>query len=147
MFSPTFHSTTLCYSWFLRSPEPCSCCSFPLFHLIAYIFFPFVCLPVCFIFFSSPEAKVILFFFLLFFSSLCCHLPFLSHSILFFLPIHFPITPLFAASGKWAVSLLCHYSLFLLVARETNRQCSRCQFCIQLPVQGRECAVNRDCHL
>lgn len=102
---------------------------FHFFTLLPNFFFVFICLPVYFIFFFSPEAKVIFFPAFVFSFMLSSSL-----SILSFLPIHFPIALLFAASGKWAVSLLYHYSLFLLVARETNRQCNRCQFCIQLPV-------------
>lgn len=127
--------------WFLCSPELCSWCNFFYFHLIAYIFPPFICFPVSFIFLSPPAAKVIFFWFCFVFYAAIS--PFFAHSIISFLPIHFPITPLFAASGKRAVPLLYHYSLFLLVARETGSAIGVSSAYNYL--RGEEnCAINRD---
>lgn len=104
MFSPSFQSITLCYSWFLRSPEPCSWCNFPLFHLIAYIFFPFICLPVSFIFF--PLQKLRSYYFFSCFS-------FLLYAVIspFYLILFFPFFPFTSPSLHCLLPLVNGQSL------------------------------------
>lgn len=119
--------------WFLCSPELLLvqfllfspyCLSFPSFNL-----------PSCFFHIFSPPAAKVAFFCFCFAFYFCLFLSVISP---FLLILFFPFFPFTSPSLHCLLPLvngsppLYQCSLFL-VARETNRQCNRCQFCIQLP--------------